>query len=587
MKRLYSIISFTFLIVAGVSAQQIPFQGRLLDDGRPFNGTATIDFNIATPAWSETKSNVSVVDGYYSVVLGSDTPLPEDLFGDNREISMDLTVNGEDLGSVTLHSPLLPYTGTQPVEIDSIVSASVNILGINDDTKVRLLADNNGYDGTMILVDSLNRTGAFMTTDRGTGTGGYIQLNGRDNVSGDIQSAVVTGTITQGRQNSFMDLYGGNSTGDGPQLMVDAYVSDTDQFGTPNSDGYRRGGIDIYNYNGNFTHNIFSSTDPGGSDPTGFSGQMNLYGTNTPNISLAADQFANNDLGHLNIYGQNDDGGSWAVTNIGLHANDISGNSGGVFFMGNSQNGGIFNETVFVSSYGGDAEGGYFTLRDATGSADRVSLNGGSGNISANRTDGGSAANFFVATDNGGIAIQNSSDVNKLFYEAGSGSLNLNNDGGTNTIALDGNLGNIFASGDVSGNTLTSSDGMVQTSDRRLKKNIQNLNSPLEKTIKMRGVSYQWKDENKSQRNQIGVIAQEVEAVYPEFVITNENGMKAVNYAQMTAVLIEAMKELNAKVNRLESENANLKASLNEVKELRSQVDQMMKILGGSKAASK
>ena len=128
---------------------------------------------------------------------------------------------------------------------------------------------------------------------------------------------------------------------------------------------------------------------------------------------------------------------------------------------------------------------------------------------------------------------------------------------------------------------------MVQTSDRRLKKNIQNLNSPLEKTIKMRGVSYQWKDENKSQRNQIGVIAQEVEAVYPEFVITNENGMKAVNYAQMTAVLIEAMKELNAKVNRLESENANLKASLNEVKELRSQVDQMMKILGGSKAASK
>ena len=78
-----------------------------------------------------------------------------------------------------------------------------------------------------------------------------------------------------------------------------------------------------------------------------------------------------------------------------------------------------------------------------------------------------------------------------------------------------------------------------------------------------------------------------MEAVYPEFVITNENGMKAVNYAQMTAVLIEAMKELNAKVNRLESENANLKASLNEVKELRSQVDQMMKILGGSKAASK
>ena len=587
MKKLYLILSFLFLTTISGLAQQIPFQGRLLDNDRPFNGTATLVFSIASPAWTETKSDIPVVDGYYSVVLGSTTALPDALFGASPEVILNVTVNGEALAPITLHSPLLPYTAAGPVEIDSITTNSINVLGINDDTRVSILADNNGYDGTIILTDSLNRTGAFMTTDRGTGTGGYIQLNGRDNVSGDIHSAVVTGTILQGRQNSFMDLYGGNSTGDGAQLMVDAYVSDTDQFGTPNSDGYRRGGLDIYNYTGSFTHNIFSSTDPGGSDPTGFSGQMNLYGTNTPNISLSADQFANNNLGHINIYGQNDDGGTWAVTNIGLHANDISGNSGGVIFMGNSQNGGIFNETVFISSYSGDAEGSYLSLRDATATSDRISLNGGNGNISANRTDGGSAANIFVAGDNGGIAIQNASDVNKLFYEAGSGSLNLNDDGAINTITLDGNFGNIFATGDVSGNTLTSSDGMVQTSDRRLKKDIKDLESPLEKTLKMRGVSYTWKDENKSQRNQIGVIAQEVEEVYPEFVFTNDKGMKAVNYAQMTAVLIEAIKDLNNKIETLEKENADLKTSLSEVKTLRNQVDQLMELVGGSKAASK
>ena len=63
--------------------------------------------------------------------------------------------------------------------------------------------------------------------------------------------------------------------------------------------------------------------------------------------------------------------------------------------------------------------------------------------------------------------------------------------------------------------------------------------------------------------------------------------MKAVNYAQMTAVLIEALKELNAKVASLESENQTLKASLSEMKELRKEVDQLMKILGGANAASK
>ena len=86
---------------------------------------------------------------------------------------------------------------------------------------------------------------------------------------------------------------------------------------------------------------------------------------------------------------------------------------------------------------------------------------------------------------------------------------------------------------------------------------------------------------------QIGVIAQEIEMVYPELVTTKENGYKAVNYAQMTAVLIEAIKELSAKVESLESENTNLKASLEEVKTLRSEMDQLMGMLGHSKPASK
>ena len=87
-----------------------------------------------------------------------------------------------------------------------------------------------------------------------------------------------------------------------------------------------------------------------------------------------------------------------------------------------------------------------------------------------------------------------------------------------------------------------------QASDSRLKRNISELPNTLNNILALRGVSYNWIDENKSQNTQIGVIAQEVEEIYPEFVHTNDEGMKSVNYSQMVAVLIEAVKELNNKI---------------------------------------
>ena len=91
----------------------------------------------------------------------------------------------------------------------------------------------------------------------------------------------------------------------------------------------------------------------------------------------------------------------------------------------------------------------------------------------------------------------------------------------------------------------------------------------------MRGVSYNWKDSNKSQKKQIGMIAQEVEEIYPEFVHTDAEGMKSVNYSQMTAVLIEAVKELNQKIEALEAENSELKAEVGKYEDLQGQMDQL------------
>ena len=93
------------------------------------------------------------------------------------------------------------------------------------------------------------------------------------------------------------------------------------------------------------------------------------------------------------------------------------------------------------------------------------------------------------------------------------------------------------------------------TSDARLKENVRDLEGSLNKTLKLRGVKFDWIDESKSKDN-LGFIAQEVEKVIPEVVqdITNIDGEenKVVNYQAVVPVLVEAIKEQQSLINRLE-----------------------------------
>ena len=90
-------------------------------------------------------------------------------------------------------------------------------------------------------------------------------------------------------------------------------------------------------------------------------------------------------------------------------------------------------------------------------------------------------------------------------------------------------------------------------SDRRLKSDIQTVENALEKVEQLRGVTY-IRDDNVDGGQQLGVIAQEVEEVFPQVVLTSddERGTKSVDYGRLTGALIEAVKELSAKVKELE-----------------------------------
>jgi len=78
------------------------------------------------------------------------------------------------------------------------------------------------------------------------------------------------------------------------------------------------------------------------------------------------------------------------------------------------------------------------------------------------------------------------------------------------------------------------------------------LENVLDKLDQINGVTFDWNDTYNSNEHiksghNIGVIAQEVEKVFPQIVSTGiESGYKSVSYDQLTAVLLEAVKELKA-----------------------------------------
>ena len=129
-------------------------------------------------------------------------------------------------------------------------------------------------------------------------------------------------------------------------------------------------------------------------------------------------------------------------------------------------------------------------------------------------------------------------------------------------IANDGNVGignflftNPSQKLTVSGNVLAT--GSYITSDKRFKRNIQALPQALENLAKIRGVSYEFANKKFAERGlpqgkTIGLIAQEVEKIYPELVAEDAEGYKSINYDGLIPVLIEALK---AQQKQIEAQN--------------------------------
>ncbi len=157
----------------------------------------------------------------------------------------------------------------------------------------------------------------------------------------------------------------------------------------------------------------------------------------------------------------------------------------------------------------------------------RIQFAPNSGNLTITGELGGATGNFSGTVTAGGFATTGGASFGSDLTITG-----------TLTAGTVASTGNITAAGDITSN-----------SDVRLKSNIIGIKDALAKVLKLNGKQYTMNGKD----NQIGLLAQEVEEVLPQMVHTanDDMGTKAINYQNMVALLVEAVKELQQEIKGL------------------------------------
>ena len=187
----------------------------------------------------------------------------------------------------------------------------------------------------------------------------------------------------------------------------------------------------------------------------------------------------------------------------------------------------------------------------STGLSGSIVYRDSTGNLMANNT-------FSISSTTGSIGIGAGAPAamgNNGLYTSGS----IATGGAVSVGATSGGSYTLY----IAGNAYTT--GTWGTSDRRFKENIQPLTGLLNTVTKLRPVSFTWKKNafpaKDNPGEQIGLIAQEVEKIFPEMVKTNTDGYKAVSYDRLSVLILGAVQELKIQNERLMHENTALEAN--------------------------
>jgi len=277
---------------------------------------------------------------------------------------------------------------------------------------------------------------------------------------------------------------------------------------------------------------------------------------------------------------------AWWQLGVGVNAaNDSSfgiynQNAGNAFVINNSGNVGIGTTTPGAPlSLGSAINTIKLATYDGNGVLYGIGVNGGQLTFGAGLSSA-SGTPQMVLTSGGNVGIGTTSPATRLdvngnaFVEGGQIYLNDSYNRSYQQVALtefDGDfwlfksnslnsVWSLLMEVDMSGN-MHLGGGLYQYSDASLKTGITPISSPLQKITQINGVTYHWKDPSKNQGEQIGVIAQDVEKVFPQAVATEADGKKSVNYSALIGPLIEAVKEQQKEIATLQAQVAALQGT--------------------------
>lgn len=132
--------------------------------------------------------------------------------------------------------------------------------------------------------------------------------------------------------------------------------------------------------------------------------------------------------------------------------------------------------------------------------------------------------------------------------------------GSTDEIWIGPNTGTPMGYIHLSAPNIWGNGPFQEISDGSLKTGIVTISNALDRVCALRGVNFHWKDKYYPQSLQMGVIAQDVEKIFPEVVTTDREGKKYVGSNALVGALIEAIKEQQKEIRALQAEVAELKA---------------------------
>lgn len=526
--------------------EQVSYQGRLTNaSDEPVTGSYDLTFSIydvasgGTPLWSELHTAVTVNGGLFTVELGSDSPFSDTLFDGSQRY---LAITVADDAEMAPRQPIMSVPYSERVgSLEGAQGGGVSgRVGINVPIDDSIDADLAIHGGSI-----LDETG-----------GGYLALHHSywpSNLRFDDNDIQVYNDYAFSQLH--LQRFGGGLDIDDGTMQIYAGTVGIN-FDDPDAPLHVDGGSDITNTGGGqfiigdgnpndlrMDLNEIQAFSSGTAENSSLFIQNSGGSVNLASGALSVDQDdriamgTSNPLAQVHIQGEN----------VGLDTDHLQQES--VVIEDRNAILGLYSDTSGIASSGitfGDVFP-YSPSLDNKWSIIRETTETG-GSLGGLRFAWGFNKNPFNNNTHMYISVDG---------EVGIGTRNPNYD-----LDVRGTIGN---------------NSTQYHSDRRWKRNVHTFDNALERVSLLRGVSFEWRrDEfegmNFPEGSKIGLIAQEVEEVIPELVHTNKDGYKSVEYANLVAVLIEAVKELHQ--NNQEQREIN-STQANEIEVLRTRLQEL------------